>query len=191
MAGSAPSTAYIRLFAPVDNNSMIALLSICDQIVARGTGRIHLLISTPGGSVFHGISVYNYLRGLPVELVTHNFGAVDSTGLVVFSAGKTRLSVPNARILMHGVSATVPGPAALTEDQLQESLKSLRIDASYIARIIAEHSRKTEKEIHEAMLVKTTFDPKEAIAFGLVDRIEPVEIPAGTNVYAIQKQDPK
>jgi hypothetical protein len=54
MTEAEPPTAFVRLFAPVDNNTMIALLSACDQFVVRGVKRVHLLISTTGGSVFHG-----------------------------------------------------------------------------------------------------------------------------------------
>jgi ATP-dependent protease ClpP protease subunit len=35
--------------------------------------------------------VYDYLRGAPVDVVTHNYGTVDSIGTVMFCAGEERL----------------------------------------------------------------------------------------------------
>jgi len=57
----------IKFFAPVVDASANALMGILVQAVNQGVKEVILLISTPGGSVFHGLSVYNYLRGLPLE----------------------------------------------------------------------------------------------------------------------------
>ncbi len=43
----------------------------------EGNTLMHLLLSSPGGSVFHGLSVYNFLKGAPFEVYTYNFGSVD------------------------------------------------------------------------------------------------------------------
>jgi ATP-dependent Clp protease, protease subunit len=179
-----------RLLGAVDNRSMVQLPSLCDKLVKEGTQRVHVMISAPGGSVVHGVSVCTYLQGLPVELVTHNFGAVDSMGLIVFSAGKTRRSVANARFLIHPVTTNIQGPANRSEDRVREILKRLPIDAGHIARIIAEPSNKTEKEVHVAMHGRTTLDPQPAVAFGLVDRIEPLSIPHGAMGHAIHGSGP-
>jgi ATP-dependent Clp protease, protease subunit len=186
--GRPSEPAYIRFMAPVDEVATASLLATCDGLVARGVSTITLLISTPGGSVFHGISAYNYIRSLPVELITYNFGSVDSIGVVLFCAGKLRKSVPNARFMIHGVQANIAGPAVLSEDQIQESLKSVQIDTQNIARIIAEHTKKSEADIHAAMRAKTTLDPKQAAEFGLVDQIEVLELPPRAQVHTIQAQ---
>lgn len=186
--GRPPESAYIRFMAPVDEAATASLLATCDGLVARGVPTITLLISTPGGSVFHGISAYNYIRSLPVELVTYNFGSVDSIGVVLFCAGKVRKSVPNARFMIHGVQANIAGPVSLSEDQIQESLKSVQIDTQNIARIIGEHTKKSEADIHTAMRAKTTLDPKQAEEFGLVDQIEVLELPHRAQIHTIQAQ---
>ena len=183
-----PEVAYIRFMSPVDEVATASLLATCDALVARGVSTITLLISTPGGTVFHGISAYNYLRSLPVELVTYNFGSVDSIGVVLFCAGQVRKSVPNARFMIHGVQANLAASTGLSEDQIQESLKGLQIDAQNIARIIGEHTKKSEDEIHAAMRAKTTLDPKQAVEFGLLDQIEVLELPPGVHVHTIQAQ---
>lgn len=105
----AKKTIYIKFFAGVNSNSANALMQVIDQHVSQGFQRIVLLISSPGGTVFHGLSMFNYLSGIPLEVETHNFGSVDSIGVTIFSAGKRRYSVPDARFMLHPVSANLQG----------------------------------------------------------------------------------
>jgi len=56
----------IRFLAPVNNQTADQLFAAMDNLLAQGTIKIRLLLSTPGGSVFHGLSVHIYLKGLPI-----------------------------------------------------------------------------------------------------------------------------
>jgi len=69
-------TIFIKFFASVNSDSAIALMSAIDQQIKDGIEKIVLLISTPGGTVFHGISIFNYLKGLPIEIETHDFDSI-------------------------------------------------------------------------------------------------------------------
>jgi len=169
MAGT--NTCYIKFFANVDEASVKSLLASVDEHLAKGVNRFVLMISSGGGTVYHGLSAYNYLKGLPAEIVTHNFGSVDSIGVVVFSAGSARYSVPHARFLLHGVQSNFPAGAALEEKQLEERLKGLRIDTENIAGVIAANSGRSEDEVHQAMLDRTTLNPEQALEWGLIHEI--------------------
>lgn len=86
----------IKFFAPVIDVTVNSLINAIDQVITKGIKEVTLLISKPGGSVFHGLSAYNYLKGLPLLIKTHNFGSVDSIGVVIYCAGKERYSSPQA-----------------------------------------------------------------------------------------------
>jgi len=181
----------IKFFAPVIDATVNTLMNAVDQKVGQGTKEFTLVISSPGGSVFHGLSAYNYLKGLPVEITTHNFGSVDSIGIVLYCAGSKRLSVPQARFLLHGVSAQFRGEQNLEEMQLEERLKSLRIDAENIAKVIAANTNKSIKEVIAAMHDRTTLNPEEAKSWGLVHGIKSELFEAGSEVISIQFQPPQ
>src|SRR5437762_10413965 len=132
----------VRFFAGVDGASINALLGVVDQKLKEGVNKFTVLISSPGGTVFHGLSAYNFLKGIPAEVVTVNFGSVDSIGVVVYCAGAQRLSVPHARFLLHGVSTGYQQNERLEEPQLHERLKGLQIDMQNIARVIAANTGK-------------------------------------------------
>ena len=178
----------IRFFAPVIDATVNALLNSVDQKMKQGIKDFILLISSPGGSVVHGLSVYNYLKGLPASITTHNFGSVDSIGIVLYCAGSERLSVPQARFLLHGVNAQFKGEQNLEEKQLEERLKGLKIDMENIAKVIAENSGKSVKDVTDAMLERTTLNPEEAKSWGLVHTIKSDLFEAGSEVISIQVQ---
>lgn len=179
------TTIYIKFFAEVNGNSANALMQLVDQYVNQGFQRIVLLISSPGATVFHGLSIFNYLSGIPLEVETHNFGGVDSIGVTIFSAGKKRYSVPDARFLLHPVSVNLQ--ANLEENKLEEIIKGIKIDQSNIAGSIAKATGKTVEEIIEAISGRTTLSPKQAKDFGLVHAIRSGLFPAGAQVVSINQ----
>jgi ATP-dependent Clp protease, protease subunit len=176
----------VQFLAPVLDVSINALLSAVTQEMGHGQRDFILLISTPGGSVFHGLSAYNYLKGLPIKLTTHNFGSIDSIGVVLYCAGTERYSVPQARFLLHGVAAQFPQAAQLEEPQLEERLKQLRSDIENISKVVSANVRKSVEEVVQAMIQRTTLNPEEAKAWGLVTDIRPQLVPPGAKVIQIQ-----
>ena len=178
----------IRFFAPVIDVTVNTLMNAIDQKMKQGIKDFTILISSPGGSVIHGLRAYNYLKGLPATITTHNFGSVDSIGIVLYCAGSKRLSVPQARFLLHGVNAQFTGNQRLEEKQLEERLKGLRIDIENIAKVIAANTGKSAEEVADAMLERTTLNPKEAQSWGLVHEIKSELFEAGSEVISIQFQ---
>jgi len=177
----------IKFFAPVIDVTINALMNAIDQKMKQGVSQFTILISSPGGSVFHGLSAYNYLKGLPITITTHNFGSVDSIGVVLFCGGSNRLSVPQARFLLHGVSVGFRNER-LEEKQLEERLKGLKIDIENIAKVIAANTGKTVEDVTQAILERTILNPDEAKAWGLVHDIKSELFEAGSEVMSIQYQ---
>lgn len=178
----------IRFFAPVMDATVNALMTAIDQRMKQGTREFLILVSSPGGSVVHGLSAYNYLKGLPATITTHNFGSVDSIGIVVYCAGSRRLSVPQARFLFHGVNVQFRGEQNLDEKLLEERLGGLRIDVENIAGVIAANTGKSTKEITDAMIERVVLNPEQAQSWGLVHEIKSELFEAGSEVIAIQAQ---
>ncbi len=181
-------SVVIKFFAPVIDITINALMNAIDHKMKQGVANFIILISSPGGSVFHGLSAYNYLKGLPATITTHNFGSVDSIGVVLYCGGSKRLSVPQARFLLHGVSLTFDEKMSLEEKQLEEKLTGLRIDIENIAKVIAANTGKNVKDVTDAMLERTTLNPEEAQSWGLVHEIKSELFVTGSEVISVQFQ---
>ena len=182
-----PRPPVYILFTPanVTPDVVTALINQVKNLTDEGVTSISLLLSSPGGSVYAGLLGYNFLKGCPAEVVTHNIGMCNSTTAVLYAAGDRRLSVPHGQFLMHGVSANFRANASLTETQLEERLAGLRTDTDNIAGVLAGATGKPETEIHEDMRRGLTLDPEQALDYGLVHDIREELYPAGARVIRV------
>ncbi|MFQ6093374.1 MAG: ClpP family protease [bacterium] len=179
---------HIRFFASVSPKTADSLMRVIDAKLKEGAERFVILISSGGGNVFSGITLYNYLRGIPAQVETHNFGSVDSVAVVLFCAGSKRFCVPHARFLLHGIGFDVKKPTRFDEKILDERLKGIRIDRQNIARVIAENSSKSVEEVERDMFTGITLNPEQAKEYGLVHEIRSELFEKGAEVITIGDQ---
>ena len=165
-------TVYIRFFGNVNEVTVPRLINIVQEKFNSGVRKFVILISSQGGSVFYGLSAYNFLKGLPAEITIHNFGSVDSIAGVIYCAGDKRYSVPEGRFLIHPVSWTYVGTVTLPEDQMEENVKSLRQDTENIANVIAKTTEQSKDKVLDDMKNRTNLDPEQAKEYGLVHEIK-------------------
>lgn len=93
-----------------------------------------------------GITLYNFLRGMPFNLIVHNIGNVDSIGNAIFLAGNTRYACGHSTFMFHGVGFDRPA-SRLEEKALREMLDGLASDQRRIGSIIVERTQIAENEI--------------------------------------------
>ena len=165
-------TVYIRYFGPIDDERVKKLMATLEQKLKEGKERFVILLSSTGGSVFHGISAYNFLKGIPAELVTHNFGSVDSIAVCLFCAGTKRLCVPHARFLIHGIGFDVPAGARFDEKLLGERIANLKNERETICRIITDNTGKKLEDVEQDMFTGITLTSEQAKSYGLVHEIK-------------------
>jgi ATP-dependent Clp protease protease subunit len=180
-----PKTTVIRFYAPVNELTVAQLLNNIDQKMKTGTKRFVLLISSPGGSVFAGLSAYHYLKGIPAEVETHNFGEVDSIATVIYCAGSKRYSVPQGRFLLHSVTANFAPNVPFDDGAVNEQLKLMQQQVNSIASVIAETVRKPEADVQKLIAQHTVYSATEAQTFGLVTDIREKLYDEGADLISI------
>jgi len=178
-------SAYISFSAEVVPHTIEALLAAAANLVNQGFREITILLSTPGGSVMHGINAYNVLRGLPINLTTHNVGNVDSIGTVIFLSGNRRYACPQATFMLHGVAFGVGSPTQFFERNLQERLETVRADQQRIGSIYQERAGLNAQDAEQFFLRETTLSASDAVNRGLVHELRDVQIPAGSPVIQL------
>ena len=161
----------IRFLSEVNQGSSHALISTVENLLNQGENKIRLLLSSPGGSVYHGLSIYNFLKGVPIELETFNFGNIDSIALMIYCAGEKRYCSPNSRFLIHGINQNFYEKVSLEEKKLKELIQALSKDRENISKIIAKNCNLSEEEIEQIMLEGKTYNAQEAKGIGLVGKI--------------------
>lgn len=175
-------TSYISFTADINNVTAAALIGAVFDQINRGASEIYLLLSTAGGNVDDGIAVYNVLRGLPKPLTTHNIGAINSIGNVVFlsAARDRRLACAHATFMYHGVGFDVPTPIRFEQKTLLERLDGLIASQSKIGNILADRTELTTAEIEQLFLQAQTKDTSFALAKGVIHEIRDVNLPPGS-----------
>ncbi len=169
----------------VNDQTAITFVNHVESELRNGVKKFRIIISSPGGWVNSGISIHNYLKGIPASVETVNFGIVDSISVVIFCAGQRRISVPNARFLIHDIFRIVNGSFSLPEIQLREWINSLKTDRENIAKIVSETCGKKPKSIENLLKKGKVLDPIEAKKLGLVQEIEQVVVEEGAKILSI------
>jgi ATP-dependent protease ClpP protease subunit len=180
-----PPDAYVSFSSEITPQPSEALIATLANLANQGATRVHLLLSTLGGSVKDGITLYNTLRGFPFELITHNVGCVNSIGNAIFLAGTKRYACPHSTFMFHGVGFDITGVIRLEEKLLMEKLEALRADQKLIADVIADRTKLTSDAIGALFLEAQTKDADWAVGAGLIDEIRDVQIPAGNPVQSL------
>jgi ATP-dependent protease ClpP protease subunit len=179
-------TVFISFSAEIVPHTTEALIASLGQCVMDpDVEDVHLLLSTPGGSVMNGLNLYNVIRGLPLNVTTHNVGNVDSIGNAVFLAGDYRIACPHSTFMFHGVGFDLDGAVRLEEKMLRERLGGIVADQSRIASIIDERTELETAQIEPLFLEAQTKDSTFAAGCGIVDEVRDVEIPANCPVMSL------
>ena len=130
---------------------------------------ISFYINSPGGLVTAGLGIYDTMQYIKPPVSTLCIGQASSMGSFLLAAGEKgkRFSLPNSRIMVHQPSAGYQGQATDVEIHAKEIL-ALK---ERLNKIYSKHTKKSEKEIKEALERDKFMSPTEAKDFGLIDEV--------------------
>lgn len=178
---------YVRFMAKISGRTSGSLFRILDNACKNRVGRVNLMISSPGGTVFHGLSLYNYLSGAPFETITANFGFVGSAALMLYAAGRFRLATPHSRFLVYGTDLTLQSQTRLDQKALEEHIAGMKLDHLRLARILADVTGKPEAEVLEKVTSSTAMTAADAKEYGLVNEIRKELFPPGAELFTVSE----
>lgn len=155
---------------PIDD--YVASLTIAQLLFLESedpTKDINIYINSPGGSVSAGLAIYDTMQFVRPDISTICVGMAASMAQVLLCAGASskRFALPNSRIMMHQPLGGTQGQAIDIEIYTKEMLR-IR-DSLY--SIISKHSGKDVATILKDADRDNYMDPKQALEYGLIDRI--------------------
>lgn len=167
-------TTYIINFSgPINTLTAERIRDTCLQVLSQGASEIRLHISSEGGSTLHGFTLYHFLRSIPVPLVIHNIGNIDSIAVIVFLAGTVRLASPHSRFLIHPLQWGF-NSGTVDHSRLREYVSSLDNDLERYVQIFEERTQGAQESLdirthlsgHEQVVT-----PAVALASGIATEI--------------------
>ncbi|MEY4239356.1 MAG: ATP-dependent Clp endopeptidase proteolytic subunit ClpP [Pseudomonadota bacterium] len=130
---------------------------------------ISMYINSPGGVVTAGLAIHDTMQYIRPRVSTVCIGQACSMGSFLLAAGEPgmRIALPNARVMIHQPSGGTRGMATDIEIQAREILRlRQRLNECYV-----KYTGKTLEAIETALDRDTWLDAREALEFGLVDKV--------------------
>lgn len=176
---------FINFIHPVvPQTTAVLMAAISKEIQKPDCDGIYLMLSTPGGNVREGVAIYNFLRGLPVKVTTHNMGNVDSIGNAIFLAGEDRYAAPHTTFMFHGVGFNIERNERLEAKMLRERMDSLKADEKRIADIISNRTSIEPKKAQKLFYEASTKTPEWALDNGIIQEVRELSLPRGQPVLS-------
>lgn len=130
---------------------------------------INLYINSPGGSTTAGLAIYDTIQYVRSDVRTICVGSAFSMGALLLAAGTKgkRLSLPNARIMIHQPWGGVQGAAADIKIHAEEILRT----RDQLNRILAEHTGQPLERVERDTDRDFFMSPEDAKNYHLIDEV--------------------
>ena len=160
----------IFLGTPVDDE--IANLTVAELLHLESEDpdkEIALYINCPGGSLYASLAIYDAMQFVKPDIATIAVGIAMSTGALLLAAGAPgrRMSLPNAKILIHQVWGGFEGEASDIEIQAREAITLKQ----RMEELIARHSGQPLEKVSKDMERDYFLSAEEAKDYGIIDRV--------------------
>lgn len=160
----------VMVTEPIDDHMMGIVVSQLLYLEAEDSEEpIHMYISSPGGSVMAGLALLDTMQLISAPVYTYGMGMVASMAAVLFTCGEPghRYVLPNAEVMIHQPLGGAQGQASDIEIQANHII-SLK---KRLYKILADATGQTAKTIEKASDRDNYFIAKDAIKFGLADKV--------------------
>lgn len=130
---------------------------------------IFFYINSPGGSVYDALAIYDTMQFITNDVQTVGIGVQASAAAFLLSSGTKgkRSLLPNSTVMIHQPSSGTRGKVTDQEIDLRESLRIKKL----LEEIMAKNTGQKPEKIHEDMERDKWLTAKEALEYGIVDKI--------------------
>jgi ATP-dependent Clp protease protease subunit len=172
----------VFLNGPVDDHSANVIVAQFLHLESQDADKdINFYINSPGGIVTAGLSIYDVMQFVKPDVATFVMGQACSMGSFLAQAGAAgkRYVLPESRTMIHRVSSGTPGTKGSVhvqelqfEDAKRSFEESQRINQR-LTELYVKHNTagKTYEQLYEAMKFDTFLSAKEAVEYGLADKV--------------------
>src|SRR5471030_1267040 len=130
---------------------------------------ISMYINSPGGVVTSGLAIYDTMQYIKSPVSTVCMGMAASMGSFLLMAGEPglRITLPNARIMVHQPSGGFQGKASDIERHAEDIVKTKR----RLNELYAKHCGRTYEEVENTLDRDFFMSAEEAKDWGIVDQV--------------------
>jgi len=162
----------VFLNGPVDDHSSNLVVAQMLHLESADSEKdIHFYINSPGGVITSGMAIYDVMQFVKPDVCTYVMGQACSMGSFLAQAGapSKRFMLPHSRHMIHQPSGGARGMQSDIEIQYKEITQMKKM----LTDLYVKHNTagKTYEQFEKDMDRDTFMSAKEALAYGLVDKI--------------------
>ena len=137
---------------------------------------IIIKLNSPGGDVFEGIEIYNYLKDHPSNVTVEVTGVAASAATFIVAGADEVIMNIGTSLMIHEASTFAWG----NKSDIQKTLNALETIDDSILSIYSEKTGQPNEQLEEWMNEEKWFTADEAVEFGFADSVkrdndEPIE----------------
>lgn len=81
--------------------ALIKGLYLFRRVSDAGSPPVTLILNNPGGSWYHGLAIYDFIKSCPFQVNAEVYGHAMSMGSVILQAADKRIMSPDAKLMIH------------------------------------------------------------------------------------------
>ena len=130
---------------------------------------IQVLLSTYGGDVYDGLSLYDAIKNSNTEVDITCFGKIMSMGIIILLASKNRKAYRNTTFMIHEISSGAIGKLADLEESVDEAKRLNKV----LFDIIEKETKITKSQLEKIYNKKQDWfiTAEEALKLGIITEI--------------------
>ena len=169
------AVVFFAAITPATVNKLWQIVEHC-RWQPGGRKTMTLVIASSGGDVQQAMTAYNYLREVPMDIITHATSVVSSAGLLLYCLGKERRAHTYTHFTLHPMVLSA-AQGGYNIPLLQENIGLLQEQENTMASIIASAAGKAEKTVAQDIRQHKVLNTQQAKEYGLVTEISNSIVP--------------
>ena len=129
---------------------------------------IIIKLNSPGGDVFEGIEIYNYLKDHPSNITVEVTGVAASAATFIVAGADEVIMNIGTSLMIHEASTFTWG----NKSDIQKTLNALETIDESILSIYSEKTGQSNEQLEEWMNEEKWFTADEAVEFGFADSVK-------------------
>ena len=159
----------IFITGEINDNSANIIISELLYLDSINQEDIYIYINSPGGSITSGMAIYDTMNYIKSDIVTICTGMAASMASILLSSGTKgkRYILPNGEVMIHQPLGGINGQATEIKIHADRILKL----KDKLNKILSKNTSTNLKKIEQDTERDYFMDSKEALDYGLVDKI--------------------
>lgn len=168
------STGELTIYAPIEDEESWWYDSVSPKGVMRAlknlgnVDEVVVRINSPGGSVFAGLAIYQYLKDHKASVTVKVDGLAASAASVIMMAGDKIIMGTGAMVMAHNPWTIAMGEAK----DFRDTADMLDKTQASIISVYKERTGKSEEDLKAMMDATTWMTADDAVSLGFADEVD-------------------